>query len=165
MTLDATTQNLIETMVSEFVTTGKVVLPPGRREEVVALLTRLMVNGGLCDAYCRAVTGVRKQFGVDLAMDKLAGDGDIPELQIARHGFSGLTDEQLADYTTDPDAINAIFWRFDDDDLFPELGHWFWLATDSEMPPEYREAADRAVAAFRRLERETRPGSENSSSD
>lgn len=125
MTIDAPTQNLIETMVSEFVTSGQLMLPPGRRDEVVALLTRLVVNDEFRDAYCRVVTATRERLGMDVATAEAADSGDIPDVEIARHGFGGLADAQLADYAVSPAAIEAIADGLYDDDLLPELGGWF----------------------------------------
>ncbi len=150
MTIDAPTQNLIETIVSEFVTSGKLVLPPGRRDEVVALLTRLAVNDEFRDAYCRVVTATRERLGMDVATSAAADSGDIPELEIARHGFGGLTDPQVADYAVSPSAIEAIADRLYDDDLLGHLGHWFVEVGMREVTVT-PEDVERTAEMFRNL--------------
>jgi hypothetical protein len=47
MLLDALVLNLIKALVSEFASTGKKLIPAGRRGEVVGLLTRMMGDPGL----------------------------------------------------------------------------------------------------------------------
>jgi hypothetical protein len=129
----------------------------------------LVVNAEFRAVYSRAAVEARRRAGVDHRLDAAADSGDIPEVEIARHGFGGLTDEQLADYAVSAPALNAIAERLNDgDDLLPELGEWFveaGMLPDDDIPPEYREAAGRGVEKFRRLERETRPKTQNSSGD
>jgi hypothetical protein len=125
--------DLIEELVSTFVTGGRLTMPPGRRDEVVGLLTRLVVNPEFREVYCRAAAEARQRAGVDRRLDAAADSGDIPEVEIARSGFGGLTDEQLADYAVCPAALNAIAERLYDDDLLPELGVWFIRAGKREV--------------------------------
>src|SRR4051794_3889378 len=59
-------RELPQRLVDAFVTGGKVkpVLPEGRREEVLAVLTRLMVNSPLLDAFTTALDAERRSRAV-----------------------------------------------------------------------------------------------------
>jgi hypothetical protein len=117
------------------------------------LLTRLVVNDDLREVYCRAVTAERQRLGVHMAMIEAGDSGDIPDVEIARHGFGGLTDDQLADYAVSPAAIEAIAEALNgNDDLLGHLGHWFVQAGMREMQlTERPEDVERTAEMFRNL--------------
>src|SRR5262245_60079979 len=98
---------LARAMVEAYVASGNLALPEGRRAEVVALLTRLMFNYELRQAYCELVTAERKRLGVHF--DLLGRpDDDIPEREIASRGFDWLPDAKLADLAISASAIKAL---------------------------------------------------------
>jgi hypothetical protein len=137
-------------LVEAFVAAGRVVLPAGYRPAVIELLTRLVVSPAKRDGYCRTIAAERDRAGVDRRLDELAGGNDIPEFEIARNGFGGLTDEQLADYAIDPDAIVAIADRLNHgDDLLEHLGSWYIRAGKQEanVIPENVERARELLLA------------------
>lgn len=103
------------------------------------MLTRLVVNPELREAYCRALTAERVRLGVHRSLIAAGDSGDIPEQEIARSGFAGLTDEQLVDYAISPSAVNAVADRLYDDDLLPELGDWLIQAGKRELLVESRD--------------------------
>ena len=103
-------QSMIELMlalISMYVTTGKVVLPPGRREEYVALLTDLMAASDICDAYLDALKSELERLEIRFNVQENM-DLDIPGEQIAREGFVNVPDENLADIALSPEAIEAV---------------------------------------------------------
>ena len=120
--IDALVLGLIQSLVSGFVAAGKLVLPAGRRAEVVDLLTRLVVSPTLLDAYCEAVTAERQRQGVDDLLFEL-GDEPIPD-SIAAEGFAGLSDAELADFAIDAHAVRAIAdWLENGTEVVP--GSWY----------------------------------------
>src|SRR4051794_17299242 len=77
---------------------SKAVLPVGRRDELVRLLTGLMADPDRLDAYCAAVKAERRRRGPEVKIRLLGMDGlDIPDARIAADGFGGLSDDHLAD--------------------------------------------------------------------
>src|SRR5262245_56864375 len=54
--LDRSVIDLMSSVVTTFVTTGKVTMPPGRREEVIVLLTDLMAARDRFRAYVELLT-------------------------------------------------------------------------------------------------------------
>src|SRR4051812_16112036 len=92
---------LLEALFAVFVTAGRPVMPPGRRREVIDLLTRVMADADLFAAYTSALRSRRSALGwqEELRLMK-AGETDIPGDAILSDGFGGLTDEVLADLAT-----------------------------------------------------------------
>ncbi len=115
------------------------------KQPVVALLTRLVVNPALLDAYCSALTNVRKRVRPDPHVIADMDSGDIPDQEIAQRGFGWLSDYQLVDYATHPAAIEAIADRLRDEDLLEVLGDWYIEAGVWEQAahPENAEEAKR----------------------
>src|SRR3954464_1838538 len=76
--IDAGSDSLVQALVDAFVAGGKVkpVLPEGLREEVLAALTRLMINRPLLEEFAAALVAERRRRGVDELLLKL----DSPEL-------------------------------------------------------------------------------------
>jgi hypothetical protein len=100
----------------------KPVLPVGRRDEYVALLTRLMASEELLSAYCEAIDAERKSRRVDRMLLELRGE-EIPDKEVAANGFVNLTDDQLADFALSSSALQAIAEHlYRDPDLQP--GEW-----------------------------------------
>ena len=122
---------MAEAIVFAFVSGGKERprLPAGRRTEVVELLTPLMGDAGLLDAYFEIITAERKRQGVHDLLFEL-GDEPIPDT-LALVGFENLSDDQLADFAIDGHALKSIAdWLYNSPDIEP--GHWFIDAATRE---------------------------------
>ncbi len=144
-----------EAMVESSIRDGQAVpaFPEGSREEVVSLLTGLMVDRERLDAYAASLRAEQERRDVRLSM--LQSDGlDIPDARIAAEGFGGLSDDHLADIALSPEAVEAI--RDYLDDPATEPGAWFIDAVlEAEARrPDAAEQARRAVEIFRRLKDE-----------
>lgn len=143
-------------------------VPPGTHQDLVELLTRLVVNPEFRDAYCRALSAERVRLGVHRSLIAAGDSGDIPELEIARSGFAGLTDEQLVDYAISPSAVNAIAERLYDGDLLPELGDWFIQAGKREAlgdSGDIDQSSSLLAADADPHQRKVDPGSEGSNAE
>jgi hypothetical protein len=135
--------DLMLSLVAMFVTTGKVALPPGRREDVIALLTDLMAARDRFRAYVELLTAELERQGVRLRLLQ-APDLAIPDEQIAREGFGSVPDENLADIALSPEALEAIQEYLDDEET--EEGDWLTeaiIAVESARP----DVAERSAAA------------------
>jgi hypothetical protein len=131
---------------------GKPVLPEGRREEVVALLTRLMANPDLLDAYAAELRAQRERLGPAAEQRLLGMAGpDIPGEEILHHGFAGLSDEVLADLAICPEALEALDQVHFRGEQAP--GSWFFdaLRRENAARPDTAERAKRADQVFAEL--------------
>jgi hypothetical protein len=109
-------------------------LPAGRREEVVGLLTRLVADPPLFDAYVGRVRTLRRNLGAEAELRLLGGaESDVPWEQVAARGFAGLPDDVLADLATSPEALEA----FDEEHVQTgdDLGPWFFDAVERHSAP------------------------------
>lgn len=100
-------------------------IPVGRKEALVGLLNRAMVEPETFDRYLATLTNELDR--TEMRVPLLLRDGlDIPEDLIAWSGFSALSDEQLADFAVSPSAVSVIR----DYVLDPETdrGDWFFEA-------------------------------------
>jgi hypothetical protein len=148
-------QSMAATIVGAFRAGGKAkpALPAGRRAEVVTLLTRLMANPDLLDAYCEAVTAERQRQGVHRLLLELP-DEEIPDREIARRGFAWLSDDQLADLATSAAALRALADElYDNLDPDFERGEWFFEAGLREQArhPDDADQARRLAPFFKGL--------------
>src|SRR3954453_2716061 len=102
---------LIAALLDAFEASGRVKagLPPGRRDDVARLLEAVMADPERLDAYCAALVAERRRRGPEVEMRLLGMDClEIPEKQIADHGFDRLADDQLADIALSPEGIEGI---------------------------------------------------------
>ncbi len=131
MLFDPSVFDLIRTLVSGFVAAGKPVLPPSRRAEVVELLSRLMARPDLLLAYTAALEAERERRGeaVEVRLLSMAAL-NIEDERIARDGFAGLSDDQLADLAISPEAVEALNEFLTDPEVAP--GKWFYDAVTRE---------------------------------
>jgi hypothetical protein len=104
---------------------GKPAIPRGRRDEVVALLTRLMTDADLCDAYVSTLRTERRRRGVETRLLTLDSP-DIPDKQIIAEGFDGLPDDILADIALSPGALEALTVALYHDPQDTPPGPWFF---------------------------------------
>lgn len=115
---------LMETMMASLAE-GQATLPPGRREEVVALLTLNFADPDKLSAYIRALESSRSRFPADVITRMINNLGsDVPWDQIRAEGFANLSDEVLADLATSPAALIAIDTMLLEDD--EDVGDWFY---------------------------------------
>ena len=117
---------LVTELIDAFVAGGgkKPVMPPGRRDDVIALLTRLMANEELRAAYCEALDAELEERDARRALLHLPGE-EIPDAEIAANGFVNLSPDQLADFALSSAALEAIA-----EQLYcnPDLQPGDWLA-------------------------------------
>ena len=146
--LDQSAIDLMLSLVAMFVATGKVAMPPGRREDAVALLADLMAAGDRFREYVELLTAELKRRGVWLKL--LEGPArEIPGEQIAREGFANVPDESLADIALSPQALGAIREHLDDPES-DDVGDWHIraiLAAERSRPPD-PEGDERARRAL-----------------
>lgn len=148
--LDRSVNDLVLSLVAASVTAGRKAMPPGRREEVVALLTDLMAAGDRLGAYVGMLDEELTRRGFWLEMLE-APDLDIPFEQIAREGFGNLPDENLADIALSPGGLEEI--REHLDDPANEVGKWLIeaaLADERSRPPD-AESSERVRRALEKV--------------
>ena len=107
-------------------------LTPAQRAEVRDLLTRLIADPELFNAYVLHVGALRTQAGPEVERQLLAGGSDVPWDQIAAHGFAGLSDDVLADLATSPEALEAFRDCHMADD--GDMGRWYYDAVRKDCP-------------------------------
>lgn len=152
---------LVEALVADFKATGRPVVPAGRRDELVRTLLSVAIGTATVDEYAGLLAGA---FGAGSVPP--AAPDDLPLEAVLREGPGVLSDDQLARLALDPTAVRELSDRVTAAMAYEWLGQcWTDAIEDIVIPPEYRDAADRGVEEFRRIERETRPGTENSSPD
>lgn len=152
---------LVEALVADFKATGRPVVPAGRRAEVVRTLTSVAIGPATVDEYSGLLTGA---FGTDLVPP--AAPDDLPLEAVLWEGPGVLSDDHLAKLALNSTAIRELSDRVTVAMADGCLGQcWTDAVEDIVIPPEYWQAADRGVEEFRRVERETRPGTENGSPD
>lgn len=102
-------------------------VPVGRRDDVVALLTRAMTRQEFFDQY---VGGLRAEIGRRSKAYSLRlltyGSPEIPDAQIVATGFTDLPDEVLADLATSPHALEAVKETLFEDENSGAPGPWFF---------------------------------------
>lgn len=119
----------------------KAILPPGSRSIAVNLLTRVMASVELRSVYCSALETERARRGSAVEMRLLGYSGlDLREEEIAARGFSGLTDDELADIARSPEAIEALADFVEDPDT--ELGVWYVEALIRDVAENPRSPDD-----------------------
>ena len=143
---------LIASLLDAFMAAGRTraVLPPNRRDEIIAVLTRLMADPDALDAYTATLEDERRRRGRDVELRLLGMAGlDIPGDQIATEGFGGLSDDHLADIALSPEAIHAIREHLDE----AECGAWLIdkIIEVESARPEAAECARRAKEIFQGL--------------
>lgn len=117
--------------------TGTPAMPPGRRDELLALLVRSMVDGETLDAYAEQLERARTARGFDMDLPERPC-GNLPEEEVARRGFGVLPDDQLTEIALDPSALRALtayLWGELDqtsDGTGLERGDWWWAAVSVE---------------------------------
>lgn len=152
---------LVEALVADFTATGRPAVPAGRRDELVRTLLSVANGAATVDEYAGLLAGA---FGVGVVPP--AAPDDLPLQEVLREGPGVLSDDQLARVALNPAAVRELSERVTAAMAYEWLGQcWTDALNDIVIPPEHHEAADRGIAEFRRLERETRPGTENSSPD
>ena len=90
--LDQSAIDLMLSLVAMFVATGKVAMPPGRREDAVALLADLMAAGDRFREYVEPLMAELNSPGRLAEAPGGPGPRD-PGEQIAREGFANVPDE------------------------------------------------------------------------
>jgi hypothetical protein len=145
---------LAVTMVEAYVQGGKAkpVLPEGRRDEVVSVLTFLMAAPDGLEAYVAALDAERRRRGPEVELRLLGMAGlDIPDSQIAAEGFAGLDDDHLADIALSPEAICALQEYLDEPET--ERGMWFFegILKVEAARPDAAESARRAEEIYQDL--------------
>lgn len=112
---------------------GPPTIPEGRRDEVVATLTRCMVSDSVLAAYVGSLEAGWDAHGDREPMTGYPA-GDMPDLH--RDGFAPLSDAALADVAVCPSAVRAAWEdlttppsRVED---FREAGDWLHKALDDE---------------------------------
>ena len=153
---NAKDEQLATDLVMAFIDLGKVkpVLPVGRRGEVIELLTRLMAARDFFEAYVAALEAELEHREVRLLLLESGGAGlDIPDEQIAREGFGGLTDDQLADIAISPEALHAIRDYLDDPEAVEGEGEWLIkeVIKVEAARPDDAENAERANRVYHGL--------------
>jgi hypothetical protein len=143
---------LIASLLDAFMAAGRTraVLPPNRRDEIIAVLARLMADPDALDAYTATLEDERRRRGRDVELRLLGMAGlDIPGDQIATEGFGGLSDDHLADIALSPEAIHAIREHLDE----AECGAWLIdkIIEVESARPEAAECARRAKEIFQGL--------------
>jgi len=109
-----------------------VVLTTGERAEVVSLLTRLVADPDRFNNYLLALRAARKEAGPEVELRLLTSGTDVPWEQIAAGGFTGQSDEVLADLATSPEALEAFLECHMTDD--GEMGPWYYDAILRDSP-------------------------------
>ena len=145
---------LVQSLVAEFVTSGRPTIPAGRRDEVVRMLQSVVCSQTAVNEYSGLLG---EAFGDAIPPDPLAA---LPVEAIVRDGLGVLTDDQLGQLALSVADVDALGVRIvaEEEAMSDGLGPWWHTAYDDiVIPAEYREAAERGVAEFRRLERATRP--------
>ena len=82
----------------------KPLLPDGKRDEVIEMLTRIVVNPALREGYVAELQRHQKQF----RWEDTGVFEDLPEEAIVETGFTTLSDDTLADIACDPVAIEMV---------------------------------------------------------
>ena len=118
---------LIEELIAAFVRAGKAVLPAGRRSDVIELLTQVVVEPDVYDAYIAELRAERERLGPEGKRRLLNASGpEVPWEQIRARGFDWLPDDVLADLATSPEALRVL-----DESQFDgqaDIGKWFFDA-------------------------------------
>ncbi len=150
---------LVEALVAAFAAFGRPVVPAGRRDELIRTLLSVANSAATVDEYAGLLAGA---FGAGLVPP--AAPDDLPLEAVLREGPGVLSDDQLARLALDPAAVRRLSDWVTAASADEWLGQcWTDAIGDIIIPPEYHEAADRAIEEVRRLERETRPGAESGS--
>lgn len=145
---------LVQVMVVEFLASGRPAIPAGRRDEVVRMLQSVVCSQNAVNEYSGLLGD---EFGDEIPPDPIGG---LPYDAIIRDGLAMLSDDQLAHLALSIVDVDDLGERiFAQEIAAPErLGPWWHAAyQDIVIPAEYLAAGERAVAEFCRLERETRP--------
>lgn len=132
---------LVEALFDVLRSTGRAALPPGRRAEVIDLLTRIVADPDQLVAHTAELNDRRTRSGPDVELRLLSAPRtDIPWERIRVAGFGDLPDDVLADLATSPEALASL-----EETQFRgqgEIGMWFFEAV-------FRENAQRPDAAAR----------------
>jgi hypothetical protein len=147
-------QRLSAELVETYVSGGKLrpLLPTGRRNEIVALLTGLMADRDRFDAYIAGLSSELEHHHVRLhLLQKGGADLELPAEAIAREGFGSVSDDQLADIALSPEALEAIQEHLDDPET--EEGEWLTKAISAveKARPDAVERAEAARQVYDRL--------------
>jgi hypothetical protein len=147
-------QALAASLVDAFVQGGKArpLLPAGRRDEVVAALTALLIDAEAMDRYLRDLESAQRDAGV---YDLLLGleSPELPVEDVVARGIAALTDEQLAYLAIDPVRLAGLFELLGEcmeDEVVGEV--WFRALADTDRADlEARGQGDMAQQLIRRL--------------
>lgn len=101
------------------------ILPGGTRQDVVDTLTRVMTDPEAFASYFQKLVEELERFRIRLPLLTKPGL-DFPESEVAELGFSGLSDEQLADLAGCPEALLAMREYLEITES--ERGNWFFDA-------------------------------------
>src|SRR3954471_13281425 len=147
--IDAGSDSLVQALVDAFVAggEGKPGLPEGLREEVLAALTRLMVNRPLLEEFAAAlvVERIRRRVNRPLAVIPVP---ELPIAAVAERGLSALDDNQLADLAIDPVGLAYLSEFLEEMMAEDRVGDVWWRAVDREcedMPKESPEAIQKVI--------------------
>jgi hypothetical protein len=149
---------LFEALFAAAAAARKAVMPPGRRADVVDLLTLLVADPDLFDGYVEELRERRQGLGWDVERQLLQARTDVPWAQIRRSGFTDLPDDVLADLATSPEALEALMEVEFGGEEAP--GPWYFDAIKRvsawrPLPASYMENARRKMEeASRRLDAE-----------
>jgi hypothetical protein len=145
---------LVESIVAEFVASGRPTIPAGRRDDVVRMLQSVVCSQNAVNEYSGLLGDA---FGDAIPPDPLAA---LPVEAIIRDGLGVFTDDQLALFALSIVDVDELGVRIVAEEMAmtDRLGPWWQVAyVDIVTPPEYDAAAERAIAEYHRIERATRP--------
>jgi hypothetical protein len=150
--IDAGSDSLVQALVDAFVAGGKVkpVLPEGRREEILAALTRLMVNRPMLKEIAEMLVVERLRLGVDELLMMIP----VPELPVeavAERGLSALDDGQLVNLAIDPVALACLSEFLEEAMAEDRAGDVWWRAVDRECEDMPKESPAMVQDAVRRI--------------
>ena len=153
--LHAYVPGLVESVMAEFVASGRATIPAGRRDEVVRMLQSVVCGRIAVDEYSELL-------GAALPADAVPPEAptEFSVETIFRDGLGVLTDDQLARLALNIVTLDELCDRIVAEEvaMSDRLGPWWQVAyEDIVIPPEYDAAAERAIAEFHRVERATRP--------
>jgi hypothetical protein len=126
--------------------TGMPTMPAGKRNDTIAFLTRMMTDQAFFTTHMQLIRTERERHGAAFKRKLLSHGGyDIPDKQIIREGFSGLSDELLADLAISPEALEALEDVFYGGELDTTPGPWFFANESSNKVESAKSPSDASI--------------------